>query len=87
MNIPIPEKYAKAITAIQDLYEHHGAGGYGHVVFDDGNHDSVEWCLNEAINATNANLYDDAEDHRLTRELSIKALEACKNFSEDEANC
>lgn len=84
MKIDIPIKYERAISAIQDLYEVHGAGGYGHIVFDDCNYDCVSGCLHDAIKSTYIGLYDDAEDHELTRTLSIKALELCKDFTEDE---
>src|SRR5687768_10986710 len=84
MKITIPKKYAIAINCIRQLYDAHGAGGYGHVVFDDENYDFVRTCLNEARNETYKHLYDDVEDHEQVKSLSIKALEACESFSEDE---
>jgi hypothetical protein len=84
MRIVIPEIYCEAINAIRHLYDVHGTGGYGHVVFDDGNYDFVRTCLNDARNETFKQLYDDAEDHEQVKMLSIKALESCESFSEDE---
>lgn len=37
-------KVLKAIDLIGDVYEHHGAGGALHVLIDDFNFDSIEFC-------------------------------------------
>jgi len=64
----------KALNLIKDLYKTKGGsvGGYGHIVFDDGNIENshIQWCINEANN--NKNKYNLSEE---TRIASIKALE------------
>lgn len=84
MTIDIPIKYEDAIYAIRELYDVHGVGGYGHLVFDDGNYDCVEACLKDAKEGNFVSHYDDLEEHDITQKASIKALEACLNFTEDE---
>lgn len=43
------DRAVKAVSLIELLYEYHGAGGYLHVVVDDGNisHNLIKWCLTE----------------------------------------
>jgi len=49
-----------------------GVGGYGHIVFDDGNleDEHIEWCIEEAKKGE----YKDLSEE--TRLASLKALEA-----------
>lgn len=68
------------IDKIIDLYESEdgGAGGYGHIVFDDGNYDSIEGCIKDAEEG-NLPFYN--ED---CRQKSLIALKAVLPLSEDE---
>lgn len=70
----------EAAQAIYDLYQTRDGcvGGMGHIVFDDENFDMVDVCLRDI----NASVWADMEEE--TRELSIKALELCRDLTEEE---
>lgn len=84
MKIDIPIRLQRVIEAIQELYEVHSTGGYGHVVFDDGNYHCIKSCATDARNSVYRKYYDTEEEHEIVRKASIKALELCFSLSEDE---
>ncbi len=67
---------------ILDLYmsKDGGGGGYGHIIFDDGNveNNHIEWCLDQAKRATHKFLCED------TRKKSIIAIKAMMPLTEKE---
>ena len=71
----------EALQFIKELYNTSdgGVGGYGHIVFDDGNIENghIEWCIEEAKKGK----YDYSEETRLA---SIKALETFLKLTENE---
>jgi hypothetical protein len=73
----------EALRLIKELYNTNDGwvGGYGHIVFDDGNveNEHIEWCIKEA----KENKYKKylSEETRLS---SIKALECFLQLSEKE---
>lgn len=71
----------EALQLIKELYSTSdgGVGGYGHIVFDDGNIEKghIEWCIEEARKGE----YDYSEETRLA---SIKALECFLKLTENE---
>jgi len=71
----------EALQLIKELYNTNdgGVGGYGHIVFDDGNIENghIEWCIEEAKKGN----YDYSEETRLA---SIKALEIFLKLTENE---
>jgi hypothetical protein len=71
----------EALQLIKELYNtcDGGVGGYGHIVFDDGNIETnhVEWCIEEAKKGE----YNYSEQTKLA---SIKALEVFLKLSEHE---
>jgi hypothetical protein len=73
------EKILEAVMLIKELYNtfEGGAGGYGHVVFDDWNLDCIDSCLKDAYSSA----YDMDEE---TRKASIRALEYCNKLTENE---
>lgn len=77
------EKIQVASLLINLVYEseHGGAGGFGHIVFDDGNIDdgSIDFCLMYC--AENVNGPRLSEECRL---LSVVALEFFKTLSMEE---
>ncbi len=74
-------KIIKTAQVIADLYntDDGGAGGYGHIVFDDDNieKENILWCIEEAKKGE----YSCSEETRLA---SLKALNACLELTEDE---
>jgi hypothetical protein len=73
----------EALKLIKELYntDDGGVGGYGHIVFDDGNIEKVniEWCIKEAKeNKYKNNLSEE------TRLASIRALEFFLKLKDDE---
>lgn len=76
-------KVKKAAELISELYqtENGGAGGYGHIVFDDWNVNDVDWCLDfckERIDRIGSD-YDEE-----TMQASIKALKYFKKLTIEE---
>lgn len=73
----------EALNAIKELYntEDGCVGGYGHIVFDDGNIENrdIEWCIKDAKENKYKN--DLSEETRLS---SIKALELFLKLSKNE---
>lgn len=73
----------KALQLIKNLYNTNdgGVGGYGHIVFDDGNieNSNIEFCIKQAKENKYKN--DLSEE---TREASIKALEFFLKLTEFE---
>ena len=73
----------EALRLIKELYNTNdgGVGGYGHIVFDDGNIENgyIEWCIKEA--KENKYKKDLSEE---TRVASIKALEYFLQLTENE---
>ena len=71
----------KALNLIKKLYNTSdgGAGGYGHIVFDDGNieNEHIRWCIAEAKKGE----YGCSEETKLA---SIKALEYFLKLTENE---
>lgn len=71
----------EALQLIKELYNTNdgGVGGYGHIVFDDGNIENghIEWCIEEAKKGE----YSYSEETRLA---SIKALEFFLKLTENE---
>lgn len=69
-------KHKKIIQKIVDLYNSQdgSAGGYGHIVFDDGNIEKyhIKWCISEAENKAYSEWI--CEDTRLKSLLALKAL-------------
>lgn len=84
MTIDIPIRLQRVIESIQELYEVHPTGGYGHLVFDDGNYHCVKSCATDARNSVYRKFYDTEEEHEEVRKASIKALELCFVLLEDE---
>lgn len=77
------KEIVKAAELIDEVYNTHDGivGGYGHIVFDDGNTEThhVEFCIEEAKKGG----YGLSEE---TRVASLKALEAMLLLSEKERN-
>ena len=73
----------EAMKLIKELYntDDGGVGGYGHIVFDDGNIEdgNIKWCIEESKqNKYNKDLSEE------TRLASLKALEFFLKLSENE---
>lgn len=72
----------EVLGLITELYstDSGGVGGYGHIVFDDGNleDEHVKWCIQEAKKG------EDIDYSEETRLASLKALEATLLLSETE---
>jgi hypothetical protein len=71
----------EALKLIKELYNTNDgvAGGYGHIVFDDGNieNSNIEYCIEQAKKGN----YNYSEETRLA---SIKALECFLKLSDNE---
>lgn len=85
----INDKTKKAVELIQAVYDcvEGGAGGYGHIVFDDWNIDdsSIDFCLNEI--KKDVTIHEDEWDQQDTDELKrccTEALTYFKTLTEDE---
>ena len=77
----VNEQIKETAELIKDLYntDDGGAGGYGHIVFDDWNVLSAEGCIPDAENAIYAkNLCEE------TRLASLAALKSFIQLTEDE---
>lgn len=76
MKIMISKEIIKCCKDVKELYdsEDGSVGGYGHIVFDDGNlEDShIEFCLVKAIN--NEYKKDICEDTRLKSILALQSM-------------
>jgi hypothetical protein len=79
--VPITDAIRAAAKLVKELYEtpDGGVGGYGHVVFDDWNLDSVEYCLKDAKKGSMSDSICEE-----TRIASIAALEIFIPLTEDE---
>lgn len=64
----------KIVNKIIDLYRSvdGGAGGYGHIVFDDNNIETanIEWCIKEAERGE----YELSEETRLKSIIALKSI-------------
>jgi hypothetical protein len=69
--------YKDFIIAINKVYELHGSGGYGHIVFDDFNVEDInlKYCMDEALKQENE-----------LATLCVDALLKLYPFSEEERN-
>ena len=71
------DKIEKMVEAIRGMYKMEGnaAGGYGHIVFDDGNieDNNIEFCLDEC---------EKGEDDYIPESSRLKCIEVLKMFKE-----
>ncbi|MGK0448576.1 MAG: hypothetical protein ACJA2M_002374 [Polaribacter sp.] len=79
------KKIKKAIQLINDLYntKDGSVGGYGHVVFDDGNLEdgTIKHCINDAEKSK----YEDdlCEETRLCSLMALKSFLLLKEYERD----
>jgi hypothetical protein len=81
ISIEVNDSVLIASRAFLKLYNHpeSGLGGYGHIVFEDGNFDCVGACIQDCKLSNLEYLYPEE-----VRVLSLEALEAFSVLSEEE---
>lgn len=76
IEVIVNDKVNKAVELVKEVYKTDGGevGGYGHIVFDDGNieNGNIEWCIAEA----------EKGEYGFSKECQQASMKALKYFLE-----